>query len=177
MSSDASPKAESAEDAMLAGNYSIPILWLSMFGVDDMTVWPSTIEAEDYTALFASTSECLDRSRIRVEQWSAAWPTMFAEIGPKWIAFLESIDAPFLGVWTEEISGMSGDEEFASELESYLGGLDAATSEGFTAALRQSYFDVVAGSPIDVAATDDVGVIAAGYEWGVVPPWKAAPEP
>jgi hypothetical protein len=176
MSSDAPPTAASADEALLASNYSIPILWLSMFGIDDVTMWRSTLEPEDYAGLFAPTTECLARSRTRVARWSATWPTVFADIGRMWIAFLESIDTPFLGVWTEEISGMSGHEEFVGELEGYLGGLDDSGSEGFVAALRQSYFDVLPGSPIEVGATDDLGVIAAGYEWDLVPPWKASPK-
>jgi hypothetical protein len=72
---------------------------------------------------------------------------------------------------------MSGDKEFASELNTYLADLDDPASEGFAAALHQSYFDVVPGSPITVAIPDDVGVSAAGYSWGVSAPWSAADRP
>ena len=54
-------------DALLGANYSVPILWLSLFDTDGLVTWPSIHDGSPYTAVIQPTSECIERSRSRLE--------------------------------------------------------------------------------------------------------------
>ena len=65
-------------DALLAANYSVPILWLSLFNADGLVTWPG-IRCSACTAVVQPTGERIERSRARLEQWSRRWPDVFTD--------------------------------------------------------------------------------------------------
>lgn len=162
-------------DALLAANYSVPILWLSLFNADGLVSWPGTLDdSATYTALVQPVNECIERSRDRLADWSVRWPDVFAGISSTWLSFVGSIEAVYFGVWTEDISEMSGDETWAGELRAYLNSLDDPASIHFLEALAQSYLSVdkADSSRLSPTTTDSpVALLVAGYAWAHQPPW------
>ncbi len=135
--------------ALLAANYSVPILWLSLFSADGLVTWPG-IRGSAFTAVAQPTSECIGRSRARLGDWSRRW----------------------LAVWAEELSWMAdSDESWAAELRGYLSCLDDPGSAGFREALDQSYLYSDGGrlEPFDTA-----GLVTGGCTWARQAPWEGA---
>ncbi len=168
------PPAEHDEmyprDALLAANYSVPILWLSLFNADGLVTWPG-IHGSAFTAVVQPTGECIERSRTRLGERSRRWPDVFTDISGPWLSYLSAIQRAYLAVWAEELSWMDGEENWAAELRAYLSGLDDPGSAGFREALAQSslYSD---GSRLDPA--DTAGLVTAGYAWARQAPCEEA---
>jgi hypothetical protein len=158
-------------DALLAANYSVPVLWLSLFDADGLVTWPGIRDGSPYTAIVEPASECVGRSRTRLQDWSGRWPRVFADISETWLSYIGAVDDPYLAIWTEELSGMTGDEEWAANLRGFLRGLDDPESTGFREALRQSYL-YFSGDQLD--PFDKVGLVTAGYTWTRQAPWEGA---
>ena len=156
--------------ALLGANYSVPILWLSLFNPDGLVTWPG-IRCSAFTAVVQPTGECIERSRTRLERWSRRWPDVFTDMSGPWLSYLSAVQRAYLAVWAEELSWMDGEEKWAAELRAYLSCLDDPASAGFREALAQSslYFD---GSQLDPA--DAVGLVTAGYSWDGQAPWEQA---
>jgi hypothetical protein len=149
-------------DALLAANYSVPILWLSLFDTDGLVIWPSPYDDSLFTAVAQPRSECIERSRARLEDWSRRWPEVFRDMSEPWLGYIDAVENPVLAVWTEEISAMTDDEEWAGKLRAYLSGLDDPGSTGFREALAQSYLSS-ARKGLEPFGT--VGLATAGYTW------------
>jgi len=158
-------------DALLGANYSVPILWLSLFDADGLVTWASIHHGSPYTAVIQPTSECIERSRTRLEDWSRRWPQVFADMSEPWLGYVGAVDDAYLAVWAEEISGMTGDEEWGANLRAYLSGLDDPGSAGFREALAQSYLSF-SGDRLE--PFDKVGLVTAGYTWAHQAPWEGA---
>lgn len=157
--------------ALLAANYSVPVLWLSLFDTDGLVTWPG-IHGSTFTAVVQPRSECTERSRARLGDWSRRWPEVFGDMSGPWLSYLSAVESAYLAVWAEELSWMvDSDETWAAELRSYLSCLDDPGSAGFRAALDQShlYFD---GGRLEPAGT--VGLVTAGYTWAGQVPWEGA---
>ena len=60
--------------ALLAANYSVPILWLSLFDAAGLVSWPDIHGDSAHTAVVQPRSECIGRSRARLGEWSRRWP-------------------------------------------------------------------------------------------------------
>jgi hypothetical protein len=173
------PTEYQPDDALLAANYSVPILWLSLFSTDGLVNWPSAFDdSATYTALLQPLDGCVERSRQRLADWSLRWPAIFRGISGEWLSFVETIEAAYFGVWTEDISDMSGDEAWALDLRSYLSGLDDPSSSHFHGALAQSYLSADQRDVSRLSPTVDrpVALLAAGYAWARQPPWEATGE-
>jgi len=158
--------------ALLAANYSVPILWLSLFDTDGLVTWPGIHGDSACTAVVQPRSECVGRSRARLGDWSRRWPEVFGDMSGPWLSYLSAVERGYLAVWTEELSWMAdSDETWAAELRSCLSCLDEPGSAGFRKALAQSalYFD---GSRLEPAGT--VGLVTAGYAWARQAPWEGA---
>ena len=153
--------------ALLAANYSVPILWLSLFDADGLVTWPG-IHGSTFTTVVQPTRECIKRSRARLGDWSRRWPDVFADMSEPWLSYLGAVERAYLAVWAEEISWMDGDESWAAELRSYLSGLDDPESAGFRKALAQSYLHPD-GNRLE--PSDTVGLVTAGYTWARQAPW------
>jgi len=158
-------------DALLGANYSVPILWLSLFDADGLVTWPSIHDGSPYTAIIQPTSDCIVRSRSRLEDWSRRWPKVFADMSEPWLGYVGALDDAYLAVWAEEISSMTGDEEWEVNLRAYLSGLDDPGSAGFCEALAQSYLSFSADR---LEPFDKVGLVTAGYTWARQAPWEGA---
>lgn len=174
------PREYEPGDALLGASYSIPVCWLSLFAASDMVLWPSTLEPTiAYTAVMGERETCLARSQRRVLDWSTRWPDVFGAIGPAWLEFVDGVEARFVGVWTEAISDMSGDEVWAGALSSYLDGVDDVASPGFRDALAQSSFRIrkVGNGGVEPTTDGPLGVLAAGYSWSRSTPWGEAQRP
>ena len=157
--------------ALLAANYSVPILWLSLFDTDGLVTWPG-IHGSAFTAVMQPTSECIGRSRARLGGWSRRWPEVFGDMSGPWLSYLSTVEPAYLAVWAEELSWMAGsDESWAAELRSCLSGLDEPGSAGFREALAQSYLSSD-GDRLD--PFDTVGLVTAGYAWARQAPWPGA---
>jgi hypothetical protein len=155
-------------DALLAANYSVPILWLSLFDVDDLVTWPGSSDSSPFTTVARIRSTCIERSRTRVDNWSRWWPDVFQDMSERWLGYIGAVEKPILAVWTEELSEMTGDEQWADDLRAYLSGLDHPGSAGFRKALAQSYLDLTEKGLEPIGA---VGLVTAGYAWGRPAPW------
>lgn len=156
-------------DALLGANYSVPILWLSLFDTDGLVTWPSIHGGSPYTAVIQPTSGCIERSRTRLEDWTRRWPEVFRDMSELWLSYVGAVEAAYLAVWAEEISGMTGDEEWATNLRAYLSGLDDPESAGFRKALAQSY---LSSSGKGLEPFDKLGLITAGYTWARQAKWE-----
>jgi hypothetical protein len=166
-------------NALLAANYSVPILWLSLFNTDGLVNWPSTLDdSTTYTAIIQPVNECIERSRNRLADWSRRWPDVFAGISSTWLGFAGAIEAAHFGVWTEDISEMSGDEIWTVNLRAYLNSLDDPSSIHFHEALAQSYLSADEADHGRLSPTIDspVALLVAGYTWARQPPWDATGE-
>ena len=166
------PPAEQDEmapwGALLGANYSVPILWLSLFTADGLVTWPG-IRCSAFTAVVQPTGECIERSRTRLERWGRRWPDVFTGMSGPWLSYLSAVQRAYLAVSAEELSWMDGEDKWAAELRAYLSCLDDQASAGFREALAQSslYFD---GSQLDPAGA--VGLVTAGYSWDRQAPWE-----
>jgi len=153
------PPAEHDEmyprDALLAANYSVPVLWLSLFNADGLVTWPG-IHGSAFTAVVQPTGECIERSRTRLGEWSRRWPDVFTDMSGPWLSYLSAIQRAYLAVWAEELSWMDGEENWAAELREAL-------------AQSSLYSD---GSRLEPA--DTVGLVTAGYAWARQAPWEEA---
>jgi hypothetical protein len=157
--------------ALLAANYSVPILWLSLFDTDGLVTWPG-IHGSAFTAVVQPTSECIERSRARLGDWTRRWPEVFGEMSEPWLRYLSTVGRAYLAVWAEELSWMADSNEiWAAELRGYLSCLDDPGSAGFRQALTQSslYSDEGRLEP-----SDTVGLVTAGYMWAGQAPWEGA---
>jgi hypothetical protein len=126
-------------DALLAANYSVPILWLSLFDTHGLVTWPRVDYSVPVTTVVQPRSECIERSRTRLEDWSRRWPQVFGDMAELWLGYIGAVEGAYLAVWAVEMSGMTGDEEWATSLRAYLSGLDDPGSAGLREALAQSY--------------------------------------
>jgi hypothetical protein len=157
--------------ALLAANYSVPILWLSLFDADGLVTWPGIHGDATFTTVVQSASECIQRSRARLGDWSRRWPDVFEDMSGPWLSYLSAVERAYLAVWAEEISWMDGDESWAAELLGYLSCLDDPGSAGFRKTLAQSYLHPD-GNRLELA--DTVRLVTAGYTWARQAPWEAA---
>lgn len=157
--------------ALLAANYSVPVLWLSLFGTDGLVTWPG-IHSSTFTAVVQPASECIGRSRARLGDWSRRWPEVFGDMSGPWLSFLSTVERAYFAVWAEELSWMAeSDESWAAELRGYLSSLDEPGSAGFREALAQSYLSSD-GDRLD--PFDTAGLVTAGYAWDRQAPWEGA---
>ena len=158
--------------ALLAANYSVPILWLSLFDAAGLVSWPGIHGDSAHTAVVQPRSECIGRSRARLGEWSRRWPEVFGDMSEPWLSYLSAVERAYLAVWAEELSWMVGsDETWAAELRSYLSSLDEPRSAGFREALAQSALHSD-GSRLEPA--DAAGLVTAGYTWARQAPWEGA---
>jgi len=123
--------------ALLAANYSVPILWLSLFDTDGLVIWPG-IHGSTFTAVVQPRSECIERSRARLGEWSRRWPEVFWDMSEPWLSYVDAVERAYLAVWADELSRMvDSDQAWAAELRGYLSCLDNPGSADFREALAQ----------------------------------------
>jgi hypothetical protein len=156
-------------DALLAANYSVPILWLSLFDTDGLVAWPG-IHGSTFTAVVQPRSECIERSRARLGDWSRRWPDVFGDMSGPWLSYVDAVERVYLAVWAEELSWMvDSDQAWAAELRGYLNYLDDPGSADFHDALAQSYL-YSKGSRLESFGA--IGLVTAGYTWARQAPWE-----
>ena len=155
--------------ALLAANYSVPILWLSLFDTNGLLTWPGINDGPAFTAVVQPRSECIQRSHTRLADWNRRWPEVFADMSKPWLSYLGAVEGAYLAVWAEELSWMEGDESWAADLRTYLNSLDDQGSASFQEALSQSYL-YPDGNRLEPSGT--VGLAAAGYTWTRQAPWE-----
>jgi hypothetical protein len=154
--------------ALLAANYSVPILWLSLFDTDGLVTWPG-INGSTFTAVVQPRSECIERSRARLGEWSRRWPDVFGDMSEPWLSYLRAVERAYLAVWAEELSWRAdSDQAWAAELRGYLSCLDDPRSADFHEALDQSYLRSD-GSRLEPRGA--IGLVTAGYTWARPAPW------
>lgn len=159
--------------ALLAANYSVPILWLSLFDTDGMVTWPG-IHGSTFTAVVQLRSECIDRSRARLGDWSRRWPEVFGDMSEPWLSYLRAVERAYLAVWAEELSWMvDSDQIWAADLRGYLSCLDDPGSAAFHEALDQSFL-YSNGSRLEPFGT--IGLVTAGYTWARQAQWEGGEE-
>jgi hypothetical protein len=155
--------------ALLAANYSVPVLWLSLFDTDGLVTWPG-IHGSTFTAVVQPRSECIGRSRARLGDWSRRWPDVFGDMSEPWLSYLRAVEHAYLAVWAEELSWMvDGDQTWAAELRGYLSCLDDPGSADFHEALDQSFL-YSDGSRLEPFGA--IGLVTAGYTWARQAPWE-----
>lgn len=169
------PSEYEPSEALLGANYSVPLLWLSMFASADIVLWTSTVDPTlSYAAAVGHHDGCIKRSRDRIAEWTRLWPETFGELGPIWIDFVERRREPFFAVWTEELGEMyDSPEVWTQTFTNYLDALDQPDGPGFVEVLAQSYLSIEAPGRRLVATNEgSVGLLCAGYSWGVHTPWE-----
>jgi hypothetical protein len=156
---------------LLGANYSVPILWLSLFNADGLVTWPG-LDGDAFTGLVQPRDDCIVRSRERMEEWGRRWPEVFESMSGLWLSYLGEVKRAYLAVWAEELSWMVDDDEtWSGELRGYLSCLDNPGTPEFHQGLAQSYLRV-RGSRLE--ADGDMGVVTAGYAWEGQAPWGEA---
>ena len=154
---------------MLAANYSVPILWLSLVDTDGLVIWPG-IHGSAFTAVVQPRSECIERSRDWLGEWSRRWPEVFGDMSEPWLSYVDAVERAYLAVWAGELSWMVGsDQTWPAELRGYLSCLDDPGSAGFREALAQSYL-YSDGSRLEPRGV--IGLVTAGYTWARQAPWR-----
>ncbi|HET7420173.1 MAG TPA: hypothetical protein VFL27_07310 [Candidatus Dormibacteraeota bacterium] len=175
-SNSADPPSEyEPPDALLGANYSVPLLWLSMFTPAEIVLWLSTIDPTvSYAAVVGERDACINRSSDRIGKWSRLWPETFSTLGPTWTTFAEARHEPFFAVWTEELAEMhESPEDWLQAFKMYLEALDRPDEPGFVDVLAQSYLAIEAGGKRLVGTSEgSIGLLCAGYSWGVKAPWE-----
>ena len=157
--------------ALLAANYSVPILWLSLFDTDGLVIWPGIHDGSSFTAVVQPRSECIERSSTRLGDWSRRWPDVFGDISGSWLSYVRAVEGAYFAVWAEELSWMDGDEIWAADLRAYLSSLDDPGSAGFREALAQSSLSSDGNRLEPFGAA---GLVTAGYAWARQAPWERA---
>lgn len=169
------PREYEPPDALLGANYSVPILWLSLFSSAEIVSWPGTVDAGvSYAAAAGHRHACISRSRSRLEEWKRRWPEAFSVLAPVWLDFIEGRPEQFLAIWTEQLAEMSASaEEWLRTFRSHLDALDEPDGTTFSEVLAQSYLEIDADGRRLKGTTDDpIGMLAGGYSWGVNAPWE-----
>lgn len=164
-------------DGLLGANYSIPLLWLSLFSSAQIVFWPSTLDAAvSYAAATGHRDTCITRSRSRLEEWKRRWPETFNVLGPAWTDFIDARPEQFLAIWTEELAEMSASaEEWLGTFRSHLEALDEPDGPAFVEVLAQSYLEIDAdGNRLAGTSEGPIGLLAGGYSWGVHAPWETS---
>src|SRR5260221_14372415 len=95
-------------DALLGANSSVPILWLSLFDTDGLVTWPGIHDGSPYTTVVQPRSECIERSRTRLEDWSHRWPEVFGDMSKLWLGYVGGSGNAYRARWTEEPPWFSG---------------------------------------------------------------------
>ena len=170
-----SPSEYEPPDALLGANYSVPLMWLSMFTTAEIVLWPSIVQPTvSYAALLGPRNACITRSLDRINEWTRIWPETFGSLGPAWTDFIKARQEPFFAVWTEELAEMSDSgEQWLQNLMAYLAALDQPSGPGFVDVLAQSYLAVDAdGSRLIGTNQGSIGLLCAGYSWAVLAPWQ-----
>jgi hypothetical protein len=145
------PKEYEPGDAVLGANVSIPLFWLSLFDTSSPVLWPCTLADNDgYTALVSPQRDCVARSRDRLSRWKSRWPHQIGDLSATWLDFVEQLGCAFLGVWTEEISDMTGDIVWQHMLRSYLAGLDDPSKKGSRRHWRKVSFTSILQVRVDL---------------------------
>jgi hypothetical protein len=156
--------------ALLAANYSVPVLWLSLFDIDGLVTWPGIPLCSSFTAVVQPRSECIERSRARLGDWSRRWPEVFGDMSEPWLSYLRAVERAYLAVWAEELSWMvDSDQTWAAELCGYLSCLEDPGSADFHEALDQSYL-YSNRSRLEPFGT--IGLVTAGYTWAGQAQWE-----
>src|SRR5258705_2503892 len=78
-------------DALLAANYSVPVLWLSLFDADGLVTWPGISDDSPFTSIAQPRSECIQRSRARLADWSRRWPEVFLDMSEPWLCYIDAV--------------------------------------------------------------------------------------
>lgn len=176
VSDSAEPPSEyEPVDALLGANYSLPLLWLSLFTTAEILLWPSTLESTwTYAAVIGRRDACLARTRSRIDLWGGLWPRTFDDIGPTWLNFINDRPGQFFAIWTEELAEMyESAEEWRRIFSAYLEALDQPTEPAFTEVLAQSYLAIDRdGKRLIGTSEDSVSLLAGGYSWAVHAPWE-----
>src|SRR5262245_17783475 len=160
--------------ALLGANASVPILWLSLFDTDGLVTWPSIHDGSPCMAVIQPTSECIERSRTRLEGWNRRWPQVFAGISEPWLGYVGAVQDTYLAIWAEELTWFYREEEregrWAAELRADLRCLDDPESAEF----RQKLVQLGLESDDRFEPDYFVGVQTAGYTWARQAPWEGA---
>jgi hypothetical protein len=159
-------------DALLGANYWVPILWLSLFDADGLVTWPGIHDGSPFTAVIQPSSECIERSRTRLEDWSHRWPQVFGDISELWLSYVGAVRDAYLAVWAEELTWQYRDSRASwdAELRARLSCLDDPGSAGF----RQELTWIGLSSDDRFEPGNFTGVETAGYTWARQAPWEGA---
>jgi hypothetical protein len=168
----ANPPGYEPKEGLLGANYSVPILWLSLFTVDDLVSWPSTVDSgSEYAAVLGRRHQCITRSRRRFLEWSRLWRP-FEELGRAWMGFLERCPGEFISIWTEELAWMyESVDQWSETFSSWLNALDNPRGQDFTDVMEQSYLTVDSSGELIGMTESPLGLLAGGYSWSAQAPW------
>lgn len=178
-----------AQDIVVAASTMVPILWASVFSVDDIYIRTETWseqegEDDDESETFEATYPVLMAPRATIWQRAterhAAFLTLFPpRLEPhyqEWLALLEGVQAPYLLVDTQELWAMGAPEEFDRKLHAYVRAFEHHATPDLAALVNQTHslrFDAANRqvSPIKGQA-GHIPYDLRGYYWLRPVPWK-----
>jgi hypothetical protein len=161
--------------ALAGANYSVPLLWLTLFGSEDVVSVPTSLEPDEhYSALIAATDVAVQRSRRRVERLRHPGLGIPTQTLDAWLAYLATIETRWVAVATEQVVEMYSDNAaWSDELHNTIGSLDG-TDEALSRLVAQQG---VATSTGGDDPYPEVAAILCGYSWTKPVPWEAAIAP
>ena len=167
-----SSKALSPNDlgavSLLTANYQIPITWLSLFSVPDLT--SCTAEAMDGAGVVSSVvvptvlapaQQAAERSRSRERTLLSVLPDRVHHHIAEWYSLLPLIREPYLQLDAFEIWCMDAPEVFEQFFPAYLRAMDNPDDSAWSGILEQARV----GEP----EVERWGI--RGYAWSIKAPW------
>lgn len=65
--------------------------------------WPGS-HGSTFTAVAQPRSECIERSRTRLGDWSRRWPDVFGDMSGPWLSYVHAVERAYLAVLAEQLS-------------------------------------------------------------------------
>lgn len=169
----ASPSQDdpSAENALLAASYSVPVLWYALFDDGCILSLESVTENTShqvYPYLVSTKTNAWQRYLARRQILLNIFPPKFASLFGMWESFLAAIKSEYIHLDLFEIYILDGSGGFSAHVKRCVAAADSSdgTSARWTELLDQALID-----PRDIAASTEDHKLA-GYGWGRSAPWE-----
>lgn len=169
--------ARSEAHIVAAASYQLPLLWLTLFGADDLTT--VTMPLEDAAGhesegpvptLHAPFDGACSRYAERRERVHEMLPATLHTHILEWDALQEAISQPNVQLDIAELWMMQSETEFEQDIRTFLGGLDIGGAP-WREVCEQAGLDVDPDTGEVDFDPDLVRFGLRGYQWEAPVPW------